>query len=483
MQGLLDDDDIARLRDALVGADYTSDGIAARLGDDATAALGRNDYRAALKITEARDALDTLIRLYICGQTEPEDAVERAFGSLKHRGELLVRADGGYRAGIDLEPYVNGTWILSDLPRPDRSLRPDHVLGVGGASTSLANATIHEPVDRALDVGTGCGVQALHLSTHANHVTATDLSERALRFAATAAKLANLSWDLRRGDMVEPVLGERFDLVVSNPPFVVGPGTTDYTYRDSGRPGDGISAELARASKDLLNPGGTLQFLANWLHVQGEDWADRVAGWFAGTGMDVWVIQREISDPMAYVDLWLNDAAEGGDPHRAAAWLDWFDAHKVEAIGFGLVTAKNNQHHDPVVRVETLRQPLAQPFGPEIVAWFHRQAWLREQTLDDLLDTRYTTPDGLKLHQEADRTEGGWDVTQQVLVQTQGLGWSEEIDPVLLAIIGGSDGTVTLRDQLAVLAAAYDEPASTLTMMAAVLIPHLVERGFLEVSA
>ncbi len=482
MNGLLPDDDIDLLRDALVRADYTSEGIAARLGEDATDALARNDYRAALRLTESRDELATLIRLYICGQTEPATAVRNAFGGLRNYGELLVETDGGYRAGVDLEPYNDGTWILADLPRPDRTLRPDHVLGVGGASTSLANATIREPVDRALDVGTGCGVQALNLSRHARHVTATDLSERALRFAATAAKLANLHWDLRRGDMIEPVRGERFDLVVSNPPFVVGPGTTDFTYRDSGRPGDAISAELARASAGLLNPGGTLQFLANWLHVRGEDWADRVAGWFAGTGMDVWVIQREISDPMAYVDLWLNDAGQSGDPQRAAAWLDWFDAHKVESIGFGLVTAKNNQHQDPVVRVETLRQPLAQPFGPEIVRWFERQDWLRGQSIDDLLDNRYRTPPGLRLHQEADQTEDGWDVTQQILVQTSGLGWSEEIDPVLLAIVGGSDGTATLRDQLALLAVAYDEPPSTLHMMAAVVVPHFVERGFLEVA-
>jgi methylase of polypeptide subunit release factors len=482
VHGLLDDDDIERLRDALTAADYTSDGIAARIGDDAVAALERNDFRAALKATDdaGDDPLATLIRLYVCGQTEPEERVRRALRGVRDPGPLLRSADGGVRAGVDLEPYVHDTWVLSDVPGPDRKLRPDHVLGVGGASTSLANATIREPVGSALDLGTGCGVQALHLSRHAKRVVATDLSERALMFAATAAKLAGLTWDLRRGDMTEPVRGERFDLVVSNPPFVVGPGTTSYTYRDSGRPGDGVSAELARSAPGLLNPGGTLQFLANWLHVTGEDWAERVAGWFAGTGLDVWVIQREVSDPMPYVDLWLNDAAEGGDPRRAAAWLDWFDAHKVEAVGFGIVTAKHNGHDDPVVRVETLRQPLASPFGPQVSSWFDRQAWLRVQSVDDLLDTRYATPPGLRLHQEADRSPDGWDVTRQVLVQTEGLGWSEEIDPVLLAIVTGADGTVSLRDQLAVLAAAYDEPASTLHMMAAVLIPHLVERGFLE---
>jgi Methyltransferase small domain len=480
MTGLLSSDNIQRLRDALLSAGYTSNGIASRLGPDATAAVARNDFRAALKATEDRDPLATLIRLYICGQTEEPAAIKRAFKDLDlsdaQEGELITEAGS---AGIDLEPYADGQWILSDLPSERHKLSRDHVLGVGGASQTLVNAVIKERVKTALDLGTGCGIQAINLSTHADRVTATDISERALRFASTTAQLAGLDWDLRHGDMIKPVDGERFDLVVSNPPFVAGSGTTTHTYRDSGRPGDAISKELARASKTLLNPGGTLQFLANWLHVTGEDWAERVAGWFAGTGMDVWVIQREISDPMAYVDLWLNDADEA-DPHRAAAWLDWFDAHKVEAVGFGLVTAKNNQHHDPVVRVETLRQPLAQPFGPQILSWYERQDWLRDRSVSELLDQRYRAAPGLTLHQEADHGPDGWEVTQQALVQTEGLGWSEEIDPVLLAIVGGSDGTSTLRDQLAVLAAAYDEPSSTLDMMAAVVIPHLVERGFIE---
>jgi methylase of polypeptide subunit release factors len=475
IQALLDDADLDRLRAALQSADFTSDGIAERLGPDITAAVARNDFRKALQVTQTGDALDTLIRLYVCGQTEPEEAVQRAFKGVRDPSELLAKTDDGFRAGVDLEPYGDGEWILSDLP--SSTLRKDHVLGVGGASTTLANAVIRKPVERALDLGTGCGIQALHLSRHANHVTATDISTRALRFAKTTAMLAQRDWDLREGDLVEPVQDERFDLIVSNPPFVVGPGTTTHTYRDSGRPGDAVSMEVARSAARILNPGGTLQFLANWLHVTGEDWAERVAGWFSGTGLDVWVIQREVSDPMAYVDLWLNDAFEAGDPQRAAQWLDWFDAHKVEAVGFGIVNAKLNDHVNPVVRVETLRQPLAHPFGPQVEAWFDRQAWLRDET--DLLDRRFRTADGLELHQEAARRDGDWDVTRQVLTQTDGLGWSEEVDPALLAIVSGCDGTSTMRDQLDILALAWDESPATLYAIGAIALPRLIERGFL----
>lgn len=482
-EALLPTDLLRAMREALIRANYTSDGIAERLGKDATAATKRNDFRQALARTAEPDPLNTLIRLFIAGQDEPADAVSQALnfddalqmGLIKQRGDQVT-------AGLDLEPYGPLEWVVSDLPS-DRQAGPlpkDHVLGVGAASETLANAIIRDPVNRALDVGTGCGVQALNLSRHAQHVTATDLSPRALRFAATTAALSDREWDLREGDMTKPVECEKFDLIVSNPPFVAGPGVTTHTYRDSGRPGDAICQELAAASKQLLNEGGTIQFLANWLHIAGEDWADRVAGWFAGTGMDLWVVQREVSDPMSYVDLWLTDAAEDVDPQRAAAWLDWFDAHKVEAIGFGLITAKNNQNRDPVVRVETLRQPVAHPFGPEVKAWFERQDWLRDRSLDDLLNTRYRAAQGLKLQQDAELGTDGWEVTTQHLVQTQGLGWTEEVDPVTLAMVSGADGTVPLRDQLALLETAYEVPPGTLSPSAGIIVSHLVERGFLK---
>ncbi|HKE66444.1 MAG TPA: methyltransferase [Micromonosporaceae bacterium] len=484
---LLSPDGIDRLRDALAAAAYTSDGIAAHIGPEATAAARRNHFRPALAATGASAPLDTLIRLYVCGQAEPDGAVEAAFAPLPLAdvvtAGLVERTPDGLRAGLDLEPYGNAWWVVSDLPSGSRPgpLRSDHVLGVGNASTTLADSVIRRPVASALDIGTGCGVQALHLSAHATRVVATDVSERALRFAATTAALAGLEWDLRRGDLVEPVRDDRFDVVVSNPPFVVGPGAATHTYRDSGRAGDAVGAELAAAAKDLLNPDGTMQFLANWLHVAGEDWAERVTGWFAGSGLDVWVIERELADPVAYVDLWLADAAEEDDGHRSAVWLDWFDAQKVEGVGFGLITARRAGHDDPVVRVETVRQQLARPFGDEIGRWFERQDWLRLRPgPESLLAERYFATPGLTLHQEAEIGIAGWDVTRQVLVQTAGLRWSEEIDPVLLALIAGCDGSVPLREQVAVLAAAYGAPVEPMAAMAAVLVPHLIERGFIE---
>lgn len=475
---------VDQLRQALLSAGYTSSGIAERLGPQATSAMGRNDFRAALRATEERNPLDTLIRLFVCGQTEPEAAVRAAFAPLPLAealaGGLVERVGSGLRQAIDLEPYGDSWWVLSDVPasaRPGVPLPSDHVLGIGGATTTLVGATIRRPVGSALDLGTGSGVQALHLAEHARSVTATDVSDRSLRFAATTAALNGHRWELLSGDLVAPVAGRRFDLVVSNPPFVVGPGTTTHSYRDSGRVGDGITAELAAAAPGLLTEGGTMQYLANWLHVAGEDWGERVAGWFAGTGLDAWVIQREVADPMTYVDLWLADASEATDPHRVAAWLDWFDAQKVEAVGFGVVNLRRGGHTDPVVRIEDLRQAVEPPMGEQIAAWFDRQDWLRARNDDALLGTRFRAVDGLRLRQEASMGDEGWAVDRQVLVSSHGLRWTEEVDPLVLALVGGANGQVPLREQLAVLALAHDVPAEDLAEAAGPIIAHLVERG------
>jgi hypothetical protein len=180
---------------------------------------------------------------------------------------------------------------------------------------------------------------------------------------------------------------------------------------------------------------------------------------------------------MSYVRLWLADAAEGAD--RTGQWLDWFDANKVEAIGFGLVTLRAGGHANPTVRVEDLRQPVDQPLGEQVAAWFDRQDRLRGE---DPLRLRYRVAAGLRLHQEATLTATGWSVDRQVLALPGGLRWSEETDPLVLALLGGCDGTLALQDQLTVLAAAHDVTEEALAEVAAPLVTHLVERGFLEIA-
>ncbi|MCZ4150563.1 SAM-dependent methyltransferase, partial [Escherichia coli] len=122
-------------------------------------------------------------------------------------------------------------------------LRTDHVLGIGQASLTLAQITIREKVERALDLGTGCGIQLFHLLSHAEHVTATDLSARALGFTrfnlmlnhqALALDPENLDSrvTLLQGSLFEPVAGSTFNLIASNPPFVITPRSSTERAKD-----------------------------------------------------------------------------------------------------------------------------------------------------------------------------------------------------------------------------------------------------------
>src|SRR5690606_29971451 len=124
------------------------------------------------------------------------------------------------------------------------ALPADHVLGVGGASRTLAELVVPIQVERGLDLGTGCGIQALLIARHAATVVATDISSRALAFAELNAQLNGVrNIEFRLGSLFEPVEGESFDLVISNPPFVITPrasGVTEYEYRDGGLIGDAL---------------------------------------------------------------------------------------------------------------------------------------------------------------------------------------------------------------------------------------------------
>jgi methylase of polypeptide subunit release factors len=359
------------------------------------------------------------------------------------------------------------------------------VLGLGSASITLARAVVRDPVGTALDLGTGCGVQALHLAGHAGAVTATDVSPRALALAAATARLNGQTWDLRRGSLFDPVGSQRFDLIVSNPPFVVGDGSTRYTYRDSGMPGDGVGRAIVEGARGHLTEGGTAQLLANWLVVGDTDWRDRVGQWVAASGCDAWVVQREIADPAEYVGLWLADAGEdgrsGGD--RAAAndlatgWLDWFAAHRVRGVGMGLITLRHTGSDDPSVTLDEITGE--EITGAEVGAFLANRAWVESTDDARLLATRFELAPQVLLEQRALPGHEGWNVVFRMVRRTGGPGATLQLDEWSQALLAGCTGAVPLQVLIELLASAHSVPVGAL---AAAIVPSVrvaVMRGLL----
>src|SRR6266566_2487049 len=91
---------------------------------------------------------------------------------------------------------------------------PNHVLGIGGATQTLAQLTVRRPARRMLDLGTGCGIQAFLAAEHSDQVAGVDLNPRAINLSNFNAQLNNLTAKVRflEGSLFEPVAGEAFDL-------------------------------------------------------------------------------------------------------------------------------------------------------------------------------------------------------------------------------------------------------------------------------
>ncbi len=521
-------DRTARLRDALRAAAFTADGCLDLLGATAYAALSRSETVPALRATRGGSPLETLIRLFLLQQPATTQQARAALplddaltdGWLRHGDADMVWAT------VDVRPFAGAAarsareeggagrregesgedwWIVSDLgcavggaggigggtaaargaldgDGASPANRAELVLGVGGASTTLAGITVRNPVSRVLDLGTGSGVQALHASPHASQVVATDVNPRALHFARLTLALSGVrEADLRQGSLFEPVSGERFDLIVSNPPFVISPGER-FVYRDGGMAGDDLCRTLVQRSADHLTEGGYCQLLANWEHVDGEDWRDRVTSWVP-SGCDAWIVQREVQDPAQYAELWLRDAGDHrSDPASYAArydeWLEEFERRRVKGIGFGWITLRNSGSAMPSVTAEEWPHPVEQPLGPEIAKWFERQDFLRAHDDAALLAARFRLAD--EVVQEQVGLPGSEDPEHVVLRANRGMRRATKVDTVGAGFAGVCDGTLTAGRILDAIAQLLGEDPVVLRDRTPAAIRLLVEQGFIE---
>jgi hypothetical protein len=482
---------VDRFAAALRRAGFTTDGIEAHLGAEVSAALtGGVKWPAAAVLADDR-RLSTLIAVFLLGEERPVAALEGALSGvgvdeLAGQGIVAV-ADGGttVRPILDVRPYADdaGEYLVfadQDSGRRSGTLAHDHVLGIGGASVSLARAVIRRPVRRALDVGTGCGVQALHLGAHCADIVATDTNDRALALAAATARASGQSWDLRRGSLFEPVAGERFDLIVSNPPFVISRGDQDYIYRDSGVPADGLCEQLIAQLPEHLEPGGVATVLANWAVTDVEDWAARPRRWLENTGLDAWVVQRELADPISYVSLWLADAGESPEriAMRGREWLDYFADAGIVAVGMGVLTLRRPSATGAVrfQIVEEITGTGEEVTGDEAQAFLARQDFLAENSDEDLLTMRLSTSP-VMLEEHLLPGDAGWQRVGSVLRRPGGPGAAIPLDEVSRALFAGCRGQVALADLIALLAAHHGVDAGALAQAAMPVVREAIARG------
>ena len=493
------------LRADLAESGWGVEAVATLLGEVADAALRREirlpalrAVRTALAAGPAPSPVAVLTALFMLGEPVPATALDAALPRTAAAGAAAIGlvgepdGTGCVRARLDLRPHeaVDDAgevrwWVASDLGElvTGRALAPDHVLGVGGAGLTLAGLTPRTPVRTALDLGCGCGIQTLYLLRHAERVVATDISARALAFTAFNAALAGVSvigapntdtgsgseagsdsgagrLELLRGSLLEPVTGRRFDLIVSNPPFVLTPpavreaGLPLMEYRDAGGP---VLPALVAGLGEHLEPGAVAVMLGNWEHRGVGAWSDAVAAWIPEE-LDAWVIEREVQDPVEYATMWLRDGGltlerdAGGFETALEAWIDDFEDRGVRGVGFGyLIVHRPRRPREPwrlLEEVTTSGQGVLGPHVAQVLEVRELLAGLDDEAVADLRPV--LAPD---VTEERHLIPGAAEPTVILLRQGAGLGRTLQASTAVAALAGVADGELSVGQVASAVAA------------------------------
>lgn len=493
MTMMLEENQAAALRHLFIDNDYTRAGVTSAVGEAGRKGLERGVGVAAEHTLGSRDdLLAQFIRLWYLHLPVPiRQLTEVPVDELCRVGILEVEASRA-RALVGVRPIdlLDGAtgWVVCDhapgLNHDIRPTRPDHVLGASPASMSLAQMTMRTPVDTALDLGCGCGVQSLLLAGHANRVVATDVNPRALQMAALATQLSGVAdqVDLRSGSLYEP-MDTRFDLIVSNPPYVMSPPEEHgarLVYRDGGLEGDALVESVVRGAPARLNEGGSLQVLANWAQVDGQPWQDRLATWVEGTGADLWVVERDHLDVHQYIETWLTDAGLDGTPQwrpKYDAWLDYFAQQHITGVSMGWITLTMAGRSTPDLSFEQWPWQVNQPVADAVTA---HQPGVSAALLPDekLLASAWTLRDDVV--QEQTGQPGSADPQHVVLRQREGMCRAVEVATASGGVLGACDGQLPLGVLIDTVASILDDSPQQVREQTLPLVRQCLREGFLS---
>ncbi|USR79306.1 methyltransferase [Arcanobacterium pinnipediorum] len=488
--------------DALRGdlRDYTPAKIAELIGDSALAALARDEAVPAQVAAQAAGGqLGLMLRLWWIGDPLSVEEVARAIpntyratGGMPGLGEIFTDDAGGVRSRFQLVPIGIGEellWIASDRGSLQGARhKTDHVMGVGGATRTLAGLAHYEPGQRVLDLGTGCGIHAILAAKAGAVVVATDISARALAYARFNAALNEVDIQVREGSLFDPVAGEKFDVVVSNPPFVITPsqvrenlGTME--YRDAGVPGDTLAAQIVDAVEDYLSPVGSVYMLANWEISGGRQplWDSHPRAWFAHSDLAALVVQREVIAVDQYIEMWLHDGGlRAGNADYAPAyraWLEDFARRNVSHIGFGYLLAGSvagGMESVPARKFFDLRGAPPQDMHSVI-----RTMGLVPNLDDETLSSLRLVNEGIEEHRYYHPgASDPW-----LISFTSNRTFSDQIqaDTVLAGFVSVCDGQLTVGQIIEALAQVLEVDSGRLREDLLPQVVHMLELGMLEI--
>jgi hypothetical protein len=266
------------------------------------------------------------------------------------------------------------------------------------------------------------------------------------------------------------VAGERFDLVVSNPPFVVSPDL-GLLYRHSGLRGDGVSELLVRGAPAHLTDGGLAHMLVMWAHEPGGDWSAPLRGWVEGSGCDAIFLRYGTDDPLTYAARFNAEAPEDELGATLDRWLAYYRELGIEAIASGAVIMRRREGENWVVAEDAPRR--SAPAGHHVERMIEAQDFLAR--VPELAGERLVPAPDHVVTQSLRLDGGGFDVESTAIRLRDGLGFEASIDSAVGHLLSRLDGMRTVREA----AADLSVDADALGTRVIPLVARMVRVGFL----
>ena len=446
-------DTIAAFKRVLERENFSGAAVPAALGTPVTPGPFhlREDLPLYLRRLATPTPINTLVKLFVLDQWLDEDLVRRAVAPLDLddlRALGLVERDArGVHAPVRLSGYRGLVLAHDRYDEQAATLSHDYVLDVNPTTVRLANLLVQRPARTALDVGTGCGVLALLLASHTDHVVAVDTNPRALNFAAFNARLNGLAHavECRLGSLFEPVAGERFDLIACNPPYVISPDSR-YIFRDGGRRGDSLGAEIAGRLPEHLADGGFASMLCNWGLRDGErDWSAPLRAWVDGSGCDTWLLHGSTQDPLAYAALWNRSRDAAAYAAALDRWSAYFEELGFASLAHGAIVMRRRTAAKNWIRADKLPDGQLDLGSAHIQRIFETETYLSSIPDDRaLLQVALRTTTDHRLQQTWALGDGEYVLEGGAVELDGGLRFQGTVDPYTTHLLARCDGRRTL---------------------------------------
>ncbi len=395
---------------------------------------------------------NTLVRLFWLGQEVAiplvRDAVQPLDSAELARGGILELRSAAAISLVQLQPYRD---LLLVVDRPTDHESENVVMLASRSSLELAHHTVRRRSRNALDLGTGCGLLAMLAATHSEQVYALDLNPKAIEVAEFNCRVNGIgNVACMQGNLFEPVRNRRFDLIVSNPPFVVSPASR-LVYRDSGVDGDEFCLKLAEDGARMLTDGGILHMALQWVHVTGRDWRDTFAERLGKLGCDTWCMCLATHDPEEHIAEWVT-AYDAGSVR--AEWRRYLKRRRINAVSTGLLTLRRRSARRNFISFDDAPDDRNEPYGDAVATLFDIRQYLHEISDSALLREKLVAGPEVVRRQESRFRRGTWETTSRELVCGSGLKYRFcGLDPLLERVVSACDGKHTLQQVFQALAA------------------------------